>query len=135
MILDAASELMSTLATGLALQGIEHRPVNDLADTLIESAVSCELFSVWQAGPCIVGLNIVQPWWSPDPVLAEELIVRYKPGDFADTINELEAYAKAQGCTSLVISSLAQVRKESYGHYLERKGFTEVARQYMKGIT
>ena len=79
-------------------------------------------------------LNVVQPWWSPDPVLAEEFIVRYKPGNFADTIAELEAHAKAQGCKALVISSLAQIRKESYGHYLQRKGFREVSREYVKGI-
>ena len=91
-------------------------------------------YEFWQAGPCLVGLNVVQPWWSRDRVLAEEFIVRYKAGNFADTISELEAHAKAQGCKALVISSLAQIRKESYGHYLNRKGFREVSREYVKDI-
>lgn len=91
-------------------------------------------FQLWQAGPCLVGLNVVQPWWASAPVLSEEFIIRYKPGNFADTITELEAHAKAQGCTALVISSLAMIRKESYGHYLKRKGFREVSREYVKDI-
>ena len=91
-------------------------------------------FQLWQAGPCLVGLNVVQPWWSNATVLAEEFIIRYKPGNFADTITELEAHAEAQGCAALVISSLAMIRKESYGHYLQRKGFREVSREYVKDI-
>ncbi len=46
----------------------------------------------------------------------------------------LEEHAKALGCTALVISCLAMVRQESYGHYLKRKGFREVSREYVKGI-
>lgn len=107
---------------------------SELMDMAWNGIESCAPYQFWQAGPCLVGLNVVQPWWSPDPVLAEEFIVRYKPGDFADTITELEAHAKAQGCTALVISSLAMIRKESYGHYLQRKGFREVSREYVKGI-
>ena len=45
-------------------------------------------FQLWQAGPCLVGLNVVQPWWACASVLSEEFIIRYKPGNFADTITE-----------------------------------------------
>ena len=86
------------------------------------------------AGPCLVGYNIGQPWWGDMVALSEEFVVRYKPGNFADTIKDLEQHALALGCTALVISSLAMVRQESYGNYLKRKGFREVSREYMKGL-
>ena len=66
--------------------------------------------------------------------LSEEFVVRYKPGNFADTIKDLEQHAVSLGCTALVFSSLAMVRQESYGDYLKRKGFREVSREYMKGL-
>ena len=91
-------------------------------------------FTLVTAGPCLVGFNIGQPWWGDMVALSEEFVVRYKPGNFADTIKDLEQYALALGCTALVISSLAMVRQESYGNYLKRKGFREVSREYMKGI-
>jgi len=91
-------------------------------------------FVLVTAGPCLVGYNIGQPWWGDVVALSEEFVVRYKPGNFADTIKELEQHALALGCTALVISSLAMVRQESYGNYLKRKGFREVSREYMKGL-
>ena len=91
-------------------------------------------FVLVTAGPCLVGYNIGQPWWGDMAALSEEFVVRYKPGNFADTIKDLEQHALALGCTTLVISSLAMVRQESYGNYLKRKGFREVSREYMKGI-
>ena len=91
-------------------------------------------FVLVTAGPCLVGYNIGQPWWGDMVALSEEFVVRYKPGNFADTIKDLEQHALALGCTALVISSLAMVRQESYGNYLKRKGFREVSREYMKGI-
>ena len=91
-------------------------------------------FVLVTAGPCLVGYNIGQPWWGDMVALSEEFVVRYKPGNFADTIKDLEQHALALGCTALVISSLAMVRQESYGNYLQRKGFREVSREYVKGI-
>ena len=91
-------------------------------------------FVLVTAGPCLVGYNIGQPWWGGIVALSEEFVVRYKPGNFADTIRELEQHARSLGCTALVISSLAMVRQESYGNYLKRKGFREVSREYMKGL-
>lgn len=91
-------------------------------------------FVLVTAGPCLVGYNIGQPWWGDMVALSEEFVVRYKPGNFADTIRELEQHARSLGCTALVISSLAMVRQESYGNYLKRKGFREVSREYMKGL-
>ena len=126
--------LVRALAMRLDVMGQRRRSDDELLALAHLSMESWGPFQFWQAGPCLVGLNVVQPWWSPDPVLAEEFIVRYKPGNFADTIAELEAHAKTQGCKALVISSLAQIRKESYGHYLQRKGFREVSREYVKGI-
>lgn len=93
-----------------------------------------EQFVLVTAGPCLVGYTIGQPWWGDMVALSEEFVVRYKPGNFADTIKDLEQYALTLGCTALVISSLAMVRQESYGNYLKRKGFREVSREYMKGI-
>ena len=93
-----------------------------------------EQFVLVTAGPCLVGYNIGQPWWGDMVALSEEFVVRYKPGNFADTIKDLEQHALALGSTALVISSLAMVRQESYGNYLKRKGFREVSREYMKGI-
>lgn len=134
LIIAALPKLVNMLAARLDFMG-QRRLSNDELLALAHRSMECwGPYQFWQAGPCLVGLNIVQPWWSPDPVLAEEFIVRYKPGNFADTIAELEAHAKAQGCKALVISSLAQIRKESYGHYLQRKGFREVSREYVKGI-
>lgn len=91
-------------------------------------------FVLVTAGPCLVGYNIGQPWWGDMVALSEEFVVRYKPGNFADTIKDLEQHALALGCTALVISSLAMLRQESYGDYLKRKGFLEVSREYMKGL-
>lgn len=91
-------------------------------------------FVLVTAGPCLVGYNIGQPWWGDMVALNEEFVVRYKPGNFADTIKDLEQHALALGCTALVISSLAMVRQESYGNYLKRKGFREVSREYVKDI-
>lgn len=91
-------------------------------------------FVLVTAGPCLVGYNIGQPWWGDMVALSEEFIVRYKPGNFADTIKDLEQHALDLGCTALVISSLAMIRQESYGDYLKRKGFREVSREYMKGL-
>lgn len=93
-----------------------------------------ENFVLVTAGPCLVGYTIGQPWWGDMVALSEEFIVRYKPGNFADTIKDLEQHALNLGCTALVISSLAMVRQESYGNYLKRKGFREVSREYMKGL-
>lgn len=134
LIISALPKLVNMLAARLDFMG-QRRLSNDELLALAYRSMECwGPYQFWQAGPCLVGLNVVQPWWSPDPVLAEEFIIRYKPGNFADTIAELEAHAKAQGCKALVISSLAQIRKESYGHYLQRKGFREVSREYVKGI-
>ncbi len=91
-------------------------------------------FVLVTAGPFLVGYNIGQPWWGDVVALSEEFVVRYKPGNFADTIRELEQHARSLGCTALVISSLAMIRQESYGNYLKRKGFQEVSREYMKGL-
>ena len=91
-------------------------------------------FVLVTAGPCLVGYNIGQPWWGDMVALSEEFVVRYKTGNFADTIKDLEDHAKALGCTALVVSSLAMIREVSYGDYLKRKGFREVSREYMKGI-
>ena len=92
-------------------------------------------FVLVTAGPCLVGYNIGQPWWGDMVAISEEFVVRYKPGNFADTIRELEQHARSLGCTALVISSLAMVRQESYGNYLKRKGFREVSREYIKDIS
>jgi hypothetical protein len=91
-------------------------------------------FVLVTAGPCLVGYTIGQPWWGDLVALSEEFIVRYKPGNFADTIKDLEQHASSLMCTALVISSLAMIRQESYGNYLKRKGFREVSREYMKGL-
>ena len=91
-------------------------------------------FVLVTAGPCLVGYTIGQPWWGDVVALSEEFVVRYKSGDFADTIKDLEQHALVLGCTALVISSLAMIRQESYGNYLKRKGFREVSREYMKGL-
>jgi hypothetical protein len=133
-IIAVIPHLVRALAVRLDVMGQRRLSDDELLALAHRSMESWGPFQFWQAGPCLVGLNVVQPWWSPDPVLAEEFIIRYKPGNFADTIAELEAHAKAQGCKALVISSLAQIRKESYGHYLQRKGFREVSREYVKGI-
>ncbi len=134
LIVASVPQLVDTFAARLDAMGQARRSTKELLDIAEDGLHGRAPYELWQAGPCLVGLNIVKQWWSNDSMLFEEFIVRYKEGNFADTIKELEAYAEAQGCTSLVISSLAQLRKESYGHYLKRKGFREVARQYMKGI-
>ena len=134
LIIAALPKLVDMLAMRLDVMGQRRLSDDELLALAHRSMECCGPFQFWQAGPCLVGLNIVQPWWSPDPVLAEEFIVRYKPGNFADTIKDLEQHALDLGCTALVISSLAMIRQESYGDYLKRKGFREVSREYMKGL-
>lgn len=134
LILESLPRLVARLALRLDTAGQSRMCQEDLLKIAHAGMDHAAPYEFWQAGPCLVGLSVARQWWADHPVLYEEFIIRYKGGNFADTITELTEYAKAQGCTSLVISSLAQVRKESYGRYLERKGFTEVARQYMKGI-
>lgn len=127
-------ELANKLCMRLDFMKQPRKSYDELLALANQAFYTDDPFQLWQAGPCLVGLNVVQPWWANAPVLAEEFIIRCKPGNFADTITELEAHAKAQGCKELVISSLAMIRKESYGHYLQRKGFREVSREYVKDI-
>lgn len=133
-ILKALPELAKRLCIGLDTMRQPRKHYNELLDLAKQAFYIGEPFQLWQVGPCLVGLNVVQPWWASAPVLSEEFIIRYKPGNFADTISELEAHAKAQGCIALVISNLAMLRKESYGHYLQRKGFREVSQEYVKDL-
>ena len=134
-IWDKLPELALTLRTRLVAKGMEPLPYSDLLHNVrMHLNGSGEDYTLITAGPCIVGYNAVQPWWSKHAAYIEEFIIRYKPGNFADTIKALEQHAKELGCKDLVISSLAMIRQASYGEYLKRKGFREVTRQYVKGI-
>ena len=129
-------ELTLALRDRLWVRGMKPLPYSDLLRNVQEHIRGHgEDYTLVTAGPCAVGYNYVKPWWSEHSVYIEEFIIRYKPGNFADTIKALEQHAKALGCKDLVISSLAMMRQESYGEYLKRKGFREVTRQYVKGIT
>ena len=121
--------LATTVKTGVAPNPVSIKRSIDLACQGRE-----DNFVLVTAGPCLVGYNIGQPWWGDMVALSEEFVVRYKPGNFADTIKDLEQHARDLGCTALVVSSLAMIREVSYGDYLKRKGFREVSREYMKGI-
>ena len=135
-IWDKLPELTLALRDRLWIRGMKPLPYSDLLHNVrMYIRGYGEDFTLITAGPCIVGFNVVKPWWSEHSVYIEEFIIRYKPGNFADTIKALEQHAKALGCKDLVISSLAMIRQESYGEYLKRKGFREVTRQYVKGIT
>ena len=135
-IWDKLPELTLALRDRLWIRGMKPLPYSDLLHNVrMYIRGYGEDFTLITAGPCIVGFNVVKPWWSEHSVCIEEFIIRYKPGNFADTIKALEQHAKALGCKDLVISSLAMMRQESYGEYLKRKGFREVTRQYVKGIT
>ena len=129
-------DLTLALRDRLRAKGMVPLPHSDLLRSVQEHIRGeGEDYTLVTAGPCVVGYNYVKPWWSEHSVYIEEFIIRYKPGNFADTIKALEQHAKALGCKDLVISSLAMLRQESYGAYLKRKGFREVTRQYVKGIT
>ena len=135
-IWDKLPDLTTALRTRLLVKGMEPLPYSDLLHNVrMHLNGSGEDYTLITAGPCIVGYNVVHPWWSKHAAYIEEFIIRYKPGNFADTIKALEQHAKALGCKDLVISSLAVIRQESYGEYLKRKGFREVTRQYVKGVT
>ena len=135
-IWDKLPDLTLALRTRLLAKGMEPLPYNDLLGNVRKHVRDCgEDYILITAGPCIVGYNTVQPWWAEHASYIEEFIIRYKPGNFADTIKALEQHAKALGCKDLVVSSLAMIRQESYGEYLKRKGFREVTRQYVKGVT
>ena len=130
------TKLASMFHMRLAAKGARPVSARDIAERIEQNIQGlADDFCLVTVGPCAVAYNIYQHWWAEGPVLAEEFIVRYKPGNFADTIQGLEQHAKTCGCTDLVISSLAMIRQESYGEYLKRKGFREVARQYTKGVT
>ena len=134
-IWDKLPDLTLALRDRLCAKGMKPLPYSDLLRSVrMYIRGYGEDFTIITAGPCIVGFNVVKPWWSEHSVYIEEFIIRYKPGNFADTIKALEQHAKALGCKDLVISSLAMMRQESYGEYLKRKGFREVTRQYVKGI-
>lgn len=135
-IWDKLPDLTLALRTRLLAKGMDPLPYNDLLNNVQAHIVGYgEDYTLITAGPCIVGYNAVQPWWAEHASYTEEFIIRYKPGNFADTIKAIEQHAQALGCKDLVISSLAMIRQESYGEYLKRKGFREVTRQYVKGIT
>lgn len=135
-IWDKLPDLTLALRDRLWVRGMKPLPYRDLLNNVrMHIRGYGEDFALVTAGPCIVGFNVAKPWWSEHSVYIEEFIIRYKPGNFADTIKALEQHAKALGCKDLVISSLAMMRQESYGEYLKRKGFREVTRQYVKGIT
>lgn len=135
-IWDKLPDLTLTLRDRLCAKGMKPLPYSDLLHNVHTHIRGCgEDFALVTAGPCIVGFNVAKPWWSAEAVYIEEFIIRYKPGNFADTIKALEQHAEELGCKDLVISSLAMIRQESYGEYLKRKGFREVTRQYVKGIT
>ena len=135
-IWDKLPDLTLALRNRLLAKGMEPLPYNDLLDNVRKHVRGYgEDYTLITAGPCIVGYNAVHPWWAEHASYIEEFIIRYKPGNFADTIKALEQHAKALGCKDLVVSSLAMIRQESYGEYLKRKGFREVTRQYVKGVT
>ena len=135
-IWDQLPDLALALRNRLLVKGMGPLPHSDLLGNVREHVCGCgEDYTLITAGPCIVGYNTVQPWWAEHASYIEEFIIRYKPGNFADTIKALEQHAKALGCKDLVVSSLAMIRQESYGEYLKRKGFREVTRQYVKGVT
>ncbi len=135
-IWDKLPDLTLALRNRLLAKGMEPLPSNDLLDNVRKhvNGFGCD-YTLITAGPCIVGYNAVQPWWAEHTSYIEEFIIRYKPGNFADTIKAIEQHAKALGCKDLVVSSLAMIRQESYGEYLKRKGFREVTRQYIKEVT
>lgn len=129
-------DLALALRNRLLAKGMEPLSHNDLLDNVREHVCGYgEDYTLVTAGPCIVGYNTVQPWWAEHASYSEEFIIRYKPGNFADTIKALEQHARALGCKDLVVSSLAMIRQESYGEYLKRKGFREVSREYVKDIS
>ena len=139
--IDALTKLLHTKLAAvfhmrLIAKGARPLPAREIARRVERNILGLEEdFCLVTAGPCVVAYNVYRPWWAAGPVLAEEFIVRYKPGNFADTIRAMEQHAQDCGCTDLVISSLAMIRQESYGNYLKRKGFTESARQYIKEVT
>ena len=134
-ILEQLPALASTLRTRLITKGVKPADYTELRANILSHATGQGTdYSLVTAGPCIVGYNVIQPWWAEGSALAEEFIIRYKPGDFSDTIKELEKHARELGCADLVIASLAMIRQESYGECLQRKGFREIARQYIKEI-
>lgn len=128
-------ELALNLSMRTEVKGIKTRPHEELAQIVIGAMYGAHApFRLVTAGPCLVGMNINTPWWGNDAVLSEEFVVWYKPGNFKDTLQDLETHAKEQGCKYLVLSSLASIREISYGEYLKRKGFKAASREFVKEI-
>ena len=128
-------KMAERFSKALQFKGMTPRPLHEIEDVIKQHvAGEGDQFLLCTAGPCAVAYNVVQLWWSADFMLVEEFVIRYKAGNFADTIKALEQHAKTVGCKSLVVSGLAMLRAESYGDYLQRKGFREVTREYVKGI-
>lgn len=134
-ILEKLPNIIAHFMVSLKDKGFDTHEPEKLAEYIFRHIDgSLDELSLYTVGPCIVAITVAAHWWAPSPMLVEELIVRYKPGDFADTVKGLEQHALSLGCKTLVISSLAQRRGDSYGEYLKRKGFREVAREYVKGL-
>ena len=128
-------KMAERFSKALQFKGMTPRPLHEIEEVIKQHvAGEGDQFLLCTAGPCAVAYNVVQLWWSADFMLVEEFVIRYKAGNFADTIKALEQHAKELGCKDLVISSLAMIRQASYGEYLKRKGFREVTREYVKGL-
>lgn len=125
-------DIMVDRLTANGAPGVERRLISDNINRAMFGAGS---FSLVTAGPCVVGYTIDTPWWSTSKLFIEQFVIRYKAGNFADTLRELELHARELGCDTFVIADLAMTRQASYGEYLKRKGFREVSREYIKGVT
>lgn len=127
-------ELVCKLHDGLKAKGvIVHSPAFLHQNIIRHIQGRGNDFYLVTAGPCIVGYTISGPWWSPSASLSEEFIIRYKDGDFKETLDALEGYAAEVGCDHVVISDIAAT-SESYSKYLTRKGYRIVTRTHIKDI-
>ena len=134
LILEQLPKLIAFIHKGLKRKGFNpslERTKNELHQAL---AGKTTWLALYQAGPCLVSLYVDYPWWSATPHLGEDFIIRYKDGDIKDTYDAIEAYAKEQGCSSVLLGDLASPRPSFYQRTVESLGYKHTLNAYHKEI-
>lgn len=137
LLIESKRAIVDRMVHGLVAKGQQPQRSAILATVnlhLAGDAAAADLFSMATFGPCVVGYNIVKPWWADYSLLIEEFLVRYKDGNITDTFAELKQYAASSGCSKLVVASLASDRPAAYERLLNQQGFREVSQEFVIGV-
>lgn len=107
-------------------------------DTLLEYILR-ELLILIVDDQYVIGLDVVQPWFSDTKTLSEEFLYRYRVGDsgLQEVSDALVAVAKELECSRVDVGTLGAVTKQRHlalARMYESGGF-EVDSVHMRRIT